>query len=797
MVKELEKRRVLLGPDGLPLDMSRINGNSNGVHAKSLFSSVNTYITNLQRSHAPAKLRAMDPFSNHSWVFAAAMVTSMVASQAEYVVFRETDAQLRTRVKSAADAGRKWTGAKSGHQRRAMMRHDVKRWAKRVMRKGIMVDFDHPIMDLFQDPNPFLSKEQLFQLTYLWLAVRGEIFWVLTDDEGGSTFPGAATRIWPIGPDCFEPWYSKGDHGDLLGWYYRPPRWMPNSNAGIRIQLDLSEVVQFKFANPLDPVRGMSRLTAVALGIETDLMVQAHNRSLLANSGVPKGVITSKEPLSSDEEQAYLAKWKDKHEGVNNAARIALLSGGFEYDSIALTPEDMDFIESRKMNREEVLAVMGVPPSVVGVTDFVNYATQLGQDKNFWDKNILPTQNLIETALDKSVFFEETDSVFGGFDLSSVEALRAGLTEKVAIATQLASDKLHVPPRVAFEVVDLEVPEYEGDHVALVAGFSMPAKDVVNPPAPEQTGVPGDPTESPAVDDEEDLEEDPEEEEEDEDEEDVAVAAARGPWVRRSSAQRKASSGRRWRQFASLETVLETAMKKAYRSWVAQVQRETMARFDQSAKSFRRRITKDVNLSVILPDLFETSNQLKAKSRPTMTGTMQETYNFTLDDIGIPTFEIDDPRLMNYFDLREKKFIDSTPKTLIDNLRRTMTQGVQAGESISQLRARISQVFNISSSSAKALQIARTETANLMNGVRDQMFGAQGFSTQEWVSAGDEATRPDHILFGDEGPKDRGFNYLTLPGLVNGTGGALQYPGDLSAPPGQVINCRCMMIPTE
>jgi len=790
--------RTLLGPDGLPLVSQPLEGRKNGspVMGKSLFSAMNTYIASLQKTRMSATVRAMDPFSNHAWVFAAAAVTSQVASQAEFVVFRETDQQVRARIKSA---GGRWSGPRAGRQRRAMQRHDVRKSQSRVLRKGIVPDYNHPVMDLLHMPNPLQSKEQLFQLTYLWLAVRGEVFWVLTDDEGGP--PGQqATRIWPLSPDCFEPRFSGGDQGDLVGWWYRPPRWMPNAATAGRLPLDLTEVVQFKFPNPMDPVRGMSRLTAVALGIETDLMVQSHNKALLANSAVPKGVITHEDALSAEEESAYLQRWKDKHEGVQNAARIALLSGGFKYQSIALTPEDMDFIESRKMTREEVLAVMGTPPSVLGVTEFTNYATQLGQDKNFWDKSIMPYYHLIEATLDRSVFFDEVDTVFGGYDVSSIEALRAGLREKVEIAERLSSDKLHVPPKVAFELVDLEVPEYEGDDTALVAALATPVEDVLMPPEPVPQvptqgpdGTPADqvPTDQapPGQDQPSDPNADPQAEQQ--------ATASRGPWVRRSEAQRKAASGRRWRQFQALEISLETKMRRAYRNWVTQMRNETLAAFDDSAKAYRRRFAKQVDLTLILPDIFDAAHKLKENARPTMTGTLAATYEFTLDDIGIPTFGIDDSRLITYFDLREKKFITTTPKTLIDNLRKTLTEGISAGESLSQLRLRVAQVYDISASSHKSLQVARTETSNLMNGVRDQMFGAQGFTKQEWVSAGDEVTRPDHVLFGEQGPQDRGFNYLTLPNLVNGTGGSLAYPGDLAAPAGQVINCRCMMIPTE
>ncbi len=59
--------------------------------------------------------------------------------------------------------------------------------------------------------------------------------------------------------------------------------------------------------------------------------------------------------------------------------------------------------------------------------------------------------------------------------------------------------------------------------------------------------------------------------------------------------------------------------------------------------------------------------------------------------------------------------------------------------------------------------------------------------------ADDENVRTDHVAFGEAGVRDRGTNYLEIIGKESE--GTLAYPGDLRAPVGQVVNCRCLWLP--
>ena len=207
------------------------------------------------------------------------------------------------------------------------------------------------------------------------------------------------------------------------------------------------------------------------------------------------------------------------------------------------------------------------------------------------------------------------------------------------------------------------------------------------------------------------------------------------------------------------------------------------------------RARKVLDMTAVLPDLDELIRALRMKSRPIMAAGMEAVWDFTEAEIGVPTFSIDDDVFVRRFDAYEARLVEKTPEALAKNVRRALEEGIGNGETVAEIRLRLAQVFNTAASSSKTLLVARTSTGGFMNATRDGMFREAGFKTGEWVSAGDENTRVDHLIFGDAGEQKLGFNYQTI--AEESTDGTLEYPGDLRAPFGTIANCRCMWAPTE
>jgi hypothetical protein len=113
-----------------------------------------------------------------------------------------------------------------------------------------------------------------------------------------------------------------------------------------------------------------------------------------------------------------------------------------------------------------------------------------------------------------------------------------------------------------------------------------------------------------------------------------------------------------------------------------------------------------------------------------------------------------------------------------------LIEGVAAGEGIEKLARRISGTNFADINRKRARVIARTEVIGASN--RGQMAGARSLGVpleKEWVATVDSVTRDTHAA------ADGQTVPLNEPFIV-GTSRMMQ-PGDDSAPPSEIINCRC------
>lgn len=161
-------------------------------------------------------------------------------------------------------------------------------------------------------------------------------------------------------------------------------------------------------------------------------------------------------------------------------------------------------------------------------------------------------------------------------------------------------------------------------------------------------------------------------------------------------------------------------------------------------------------------------------------------FGFTLyDENTVSNLIKDEPDLLVQY--KPKKGIDKAwNKRKITN---QVTQGIIQGESIPKIAKRLSQVTG--SQNMKSMMMhARTSVTNAQNAGRIQSYrNAQSLGInvkKEWLATLDGRTRDQHgRLDGQKVDVDKPF-------VVDGF--EIQYPGDPTAEPALVYNCRCTLV---
>jgi len=179
---------------------------------------------------------------------------------------------------------------------------------------------------------------------------------------------GQIKGLMPIHPRRVLPVVSPD--GMRLVYQVSPDTTILTPDARTRVirvidQDDMLDVAGFGF----NGLRGMSVLRS-ALSISGRLAISAQDfsASFLENMGRPDYWIGTDNNLT-DAQFARLKDMLEDHRGPANSGKPMLLEGGMKVNSLTMPLEEMQLLETRKFQVEEIARAFGVPPFMIGHTE--------------------------------------------------------------------------------------------------------------------------------------------------------------------------------------------------------------------------------------------------------------------------------------------------------------------------------------------------------------------------------------------------------------------------------------------
>jgi HK97 family phage portal protein len=246
---------------------------------------------------------------------------------------------------------------------------------------------EEPLCRLLARPNPRQSFPELMEATLVSLELAGNAYWALERDGSGRV-----AEIWPMRPDRVK---ILPGRSLVQGYIYEV-------NAR-QVAFRPEEVIHFRYFSPGDDFYGLSPLSAAADSVATDLYALAYNQAFFRRGARPEGVITSQVELSDEELQRLRAQFEELYAGLDKAHRVLILGSDLQWQTLGVAPKDADFLEQRRLAREEICAVFGVPPAVVGIYQYANYANAELQRKLFWSDTVLPKLQRVAGVLNEQL----------------------------------------------------------------------------------------------------------------------------------------------------------------------------------------------------------------------------------------------------------------------------------------------------------------------------------------------------------------------------------------------------------
>ena len=684
-----------------------------------------------------------------------------------------------------------------------------------------------PVYDLLFSNK--LTFEDFVTQTIGHYAIERDVFWVFTDENGLPVSGGLGLQVKNIvvvPGSQMHPVTSTGpDKGKLIGWQF----WGLN---GKRINLSLAECHQWKGFNPYDRFHGFGAITAAANDINYDFAASLHNASALANGAEPGVIITVPGRMDPDQAQAMLDKFDTRHKGAGKAKRTALITNGSDVKTVAQSLADLEVAQITELSDKKICSAFGVPPGIAGLITEAQYshgpamrqfifntiiplaqvfaghittgiinrftgskvfgnnfpAIYRSESKFYSGNRSLPltTNKFFRDARNRAVSVQ--NKVFAWFDSSqhpTIQEHQNEVAEKV-----LKFGQSGVKLNNLIEAHDLPYEQVPWGDDWWVGMGQIPARYILEAGLEGITGPPY-PGEQP-----------PEEEPE---------PAKSVQQTANNEQQTKANDARRLRiwhnwvmSWAGIEREYQNAMRilfvRQQRILIAKLKKvldESKATSDESraCPERSRGATDDEIIARIVFDLKVEDNKIRV---------INQTFFNKASELGIRQ-SLSEVLALSGDKLKEKveqaklspylkgKLIVSTQKISGINkvtqrlVANQLKQGLETGEGLNDLTNRIKIVLG--SNRARALRIARTQTAGAVGSGRHTGMKSAGIELKTWLTAGDETVRSSH--------RQAGVDYadgiaLNLPFVVAGEN--LMYPGDPAGSAANIINCRCVEI---
>ena len=610
------------------------------------------------------------------------------------------------------------------------------------------------LVDLFTMPNrEFTIQEMLMNMS------------TALDGTGNAyvSYDKAATELWYVDPRKAKV-IANTDKG-VTGYEF--------NQYGRTIRLDRDAVCHVRLPNPFQQWYGLSPIEAAQMSILTLRYDRQTLKNFYKNGAIPSSVLESDQPYpGGDEMKKYRKEWNHIHSGGGNMQRTAFLWGGMKFKNVMYPIKDLVMDVMRKMNREEIAACFGVPPIMLGIVEDANRANSDDQMRSYYKAVIIPRQKLIASALTNQIIkphfgdkyrvrFDNSQQDF----LNEDENVKADTTVKIyrggLVTLNEAREKL------GFEPVDGD----EGDQF-----YSTPS------PFGDMGGF---------------GEDNQDDENQDDENSDGGKDDSKGmpsPFYRKDATSRQRLWKAHDRYLSKYEKILE---KKVIKYWTEQLDR-VLSRLVAE--------TSDGKFMSSIPVCFKAGNnnadgifdkdaeneKLVKAIEFLVADVVRQSGSNAASDFGISMqFDVRNPEVQNLigrFLNRSQRINDTTYQNVKDVLLGVYEDGVGIDEAERRLRDLFRSYYKTKPGDPGAItrgrRFATTEMNGLVSGASLESYKQAGLERKEWLAVQDGNTRDSHSMVDGE-----------VKNINEPFSNMLMFPGDPEGLPGEVINCRCALLP--
>jgi HK97 family phage portal protein len=178
-----------------------------------------------------------------------------------------------------------------------------------------------------------------------------------------------------------------------------------NLDGGTR-RLVADEVLHLKDRSD-DGVIGKSRLQRAREVFSTAEATELFAAATYRNSARLSGVLQHPDGLAKEALENLKNSFVEKFTGPDKANTVMVLEEGMKWQSISVSPEDAELLQSRRFSVEQIARMYRVPPPVLGDLSHGTYSNVTELGRWFYQHTIMPWLTKWERTIERALFSEE------------------------------------------------------------------------------------------------------------------------------------------------------------------------------------------------------------------------------------------------------------------------------------------------------------------------------------------------------------------------------------------------------
>lgn len=260
----------------------------------------------------------------------------------------------------------------------------------------------HPLYALLHDePNPemtsFVFRETLMSHLLLWGNAYAQII------RNGK---GDVVALYPLMPNRMK--VDRDEHGELY-YEYQTSQDDAHTMKGSVIRLSPRDVLHVPGLG-FDGLVGYSPIAMAKNAIGLAIATEEYGSKFFANGATPGGVL--EHPNVVKDPERVRSSWNAAFGGSANANKVAVLEEGMKYTPISISPEQAQFLETRKFQIDEIARIFRVPPHMIGDLEKSSFSNIEQQSLEFVKYTLDPWVCRWEQSMQRALLKSDEKSAY-------------------------------------------------------------------------------------------------------------------------------------------------------------------------------------------------------------------------------------------------------------------------------------------------------------------------------------------------------------------------------------------------